>query len=108
MIVVAIIGMLAAIAIPNYLKSQQQAKKVTCISNLQCIDAAILQWAAEAKKDAGDPVQFSDIRGYLRSKAVCPAGGTSFEDSYEISTVEVNPVCLRVPQGEYAHRLPAM
>ena len=108
MIVIAIIGMLAAIAVPNYLRSQQRAKMVTCISNLQCIDGAILQWAAEVKKDAGDPVQYSDIRAYLRSSAVCPAGGRSFEDSYGLSTVDVNPVCLRVPGGEYAHRLPAM
>lgn len=108
MIVVAIIGMLAAIAVPNYMKSQKQAKKVTCIGNLHCIESAVLQWAAELKKDEGDPVQYSDIRAYLRSPAVCPAGGKSFDDSYQLSTVEANPVCLRVPEGEYAHRLPAL
>jgi len=108
MIVVAIIGMLAAIAVPNYMKSQKHAKQVTCIGNLHCIESAVLQWAAELKKDEGDPVQYSDIRPYLRSSAVCPAGGKSFDDSYQLSTVEANPVCLRVPEGEYAHRLPAL
>src|SRR5258708_262509 len=87
MIVVAIIGMLATIAIPNYVKSRGKAQEVICISNLRQIDGAIQLWAAEQKKDADQVVTYGDISGYLRNSVSCPAGGTSFADSYTITTV---------------------
>lgn len=106
MIVVAIIGLLATIAIPNYRRAQKNANMVSCISNLRQIDGAILEWALETKKDAGTPVQYSDIRVYLKGSVVCPAGGTTFEDSYGLTSVDAQPTCLRVPNGDYPHRLP--
>jgi prepilin-type N-terminal cleavage/methylation domain-containing protein len=53
MIVVAIIGLLAAIAIPNFVKARQTAQRNACISNLRQIDGAKEQWALENKKSAG-------------------------------------------------------
>jgi prepilin-type N-terminal cleavage/methylation domain-containing protein len=103
MIVVAIIGMLAAIAIPNYAKSRETAHKVTCISNLQHIDGAIQLWAMEQKKDADQVVTYTDISGYLRNSVSCPSGGTSFADSYTITTVDAKPTCQRKAE---AHKLP--
>jgi prepilin-type N-terminal cleavage/methylation domain-containing protein len=105
MIVVAIIGMLAAIAIPNYRQARDKARQTTCISNLQRLEGAVDQWALEAKKETGQPVQYSDISGYLRNSVVCPAGGTSFADSYQLTSVDAEPVCLKVPSGQYAHKL---
>jgi prepilin-type N-terminal cleavage/methylation domain-containing protein len=105
MIVVAIIGMLASMAIPSYLRAQQQAKKVTCINNLRQIEGAIQEWALEGRKDPAQTVQYSDISGYLKHTVVCPSGGTTFDDSYQITSVEVSPVCLRVSGGEFAHKL---
>jgi prepilin-type N-terminal cleavage/methylation domain-containing protein len=104
MIVVAIIGMLAAIAIPNYAKSRQTAQMQLCITNLRHIDGAIQQWAAEARKQAGQAVTYEDIRVYMRNSTVCPSGGTAFGDSYEITSVDAPPNCLRVPAGQYAHK----
>jgi len=104
MIVVAIIGMLATIAIPNYLHAREKARQATCLQNLRIIDGAIQQWAMEAKKEAGQPVQYSDISVYMRNAVVCPSGGRSFDDSYQISSVDAPPSCLRVPAGQYAHK----
>jgi prepilin-type N-terminal cleavage/methylation domain-containing protein len=97
MIVVAIIGMLAAIAIPNFAKSRGTAHRVACINNLQQIEGAIQTWSMEMHRDEGQAVTYSDIRDYLRRSVVCPAGGTSFEDSYTITIVDAPPACQRKP-----------
>jgi prepilin-type N-terminal cleavage/methylation domain-containing protein len=97
MIVVAIIGLLAAIAIPNYAKARERTCTTTCINNLQKIDGAIHLWSLDTKKDEQQTVTHSDVRGYLRGSLVCPSGGTTFEDSYTLTTVGARPVCQRKP-----------
>jgi len=97
MIVVAIMGLLAAMAIPSYGKCRERAYLTTCIHNLQQIDGAIHAWSLDTRKDDEQPVTYSDIRAYLRGSVVCPSGGTSFEDSYTITTVGTPPVCQRRP-----------
>lgn len=103
MIVVAIIGLLASIAIPNFMKSRETANKTACISNLRQIDGAIQVWSLETKKDTGQSVGYEDISSYMRNLVVCPAGGTSFGDSYTITTVDTRPTCQRKPE---THKLP--
>ncbi len=103
MIVVAIIGMLATLAIPNYVKSRGQAHQVSCINNLRQIDGAIQTWATETRKDGDQAVTYADISSYLRNAVACPAGGTSFADSYTITTVDAKPTCQRKPD---THKLP--
>ena len=98
MIVVAIIGLLAAMAIPSYSRSREQAYLNTCIANLRQIDGAVQLWALENKKQAGDPVGYSDIRPFLKHEVTCPAGGTTFEDSYTLTGVEQSPACKRQPR----------
>jgi prepilin-type N-terminal cleavage/methylation domain-containing protein len=97
MIVVAIIGMLASIAIPNYAKVHKSANMNVCINNLQQIEGAIQRWSLDMHKDEGQTVTYNDIRSYLKHAVVCPAGGTSFEDSYTITTVDAPPVCQKQP-----------
>ena len=103
MIVVAIIGMLASIAIPNYMQSRQKVQMEVCINNLHQIEGAILRWSLEMRKDEGQTVTYGDIRGYLKNAVVCPSGGTSFDDSYTITTVDAAPACQRRPA---THLLP--
>ena len=103
MIVVALIGILATIAIPNYIHAREQTRKVTCIENLKIIDNSIQQWAIENKKQAGTPVTPADIQPYIKDLPVCPSGGRTFADSYEITVTDATPLCLRVPSGPYAH-----
>src|SRR5690242_21924695 len=82
MIVVAIIGLLAAIAIPNFIKARTTAQMNACINNLRQIDGAIQQWALEQKKDSTATVAFTDISAYLKNSVVCPSGGTTVANSY--------------------------
>ena len=80
MIVVAIIGLLAAIAIPNFVKARATAQKNACIANLKQIDGAVQSWALEGKKAATDTYLLSDttLLAYLTGSAApaCPGGGT--------------------------------
>jgi prepilin-type N-terminal cleavage/methylation domain-containing protein len=79
MIVVAIIGLLAAIAIPNFIKARAISQKNACIANLKQIDGAINTWALEKQKVNGDSVVTGELYGnsnYIKSAPRCPAGGT--------------------------------
>jgi len=96
MIVVAIIGLLAAIAIPNFIRARTTSQKNACINNLRQIDGAIQQWALENKKDSAATVGFTDVSPYLKNAVICPSGGTAFSDSYTISDVQTKPVCKKV------------
>ena len=104
MIVVAIIGLLATIAIPNFVKARTTARMNACISNLRNIDGAIQTWALESKAADNAQVQYSDISGYLKGEVVCPSGGRSFSDSYHLGTVQEKPTCLKQPD---THKLPS-
>ncbi len=93
MIVVAIIGLLAAIAIPNLVKARSTSQANACINNMHQIDGAVTEWALEKGKKTGDPAPSltSDLTPYLRlnsssSIPSCPAGG-----SYIMNTVGAIP-----------------
>ena len=96
MIVVAIIGLLAAIAIPNFINARTTSQQNACINNLRQIDGAIQQWALENNKIAAASVGFTDISGYLKNSVVCPSGGTTFANSYKVTTVDAKPTCTKV------------
>ena len=104
MIVVAIIGLLAAIAIPNFVKARTTAQMNACINNLRQIDGAIQQWALEMKKDSASAVAEADVTPYLKNSVVCPSGGSTFTDSYTVVNVATPPVCQK--QGGTTHKLP--
>src|ERR1041384_6914908 len=91
MIVVTIIGLLAGIAIPNYIHSRATAQMNVCINNLRQIDSAIQRWAIENKKESTAQVTYLDISGFLKNTVVCPSGGHTFDDSYSIQTVSHAP-----------------
>ena len=91
MIVVAIIGLLAVIAIPNFLKARATSQQKTCISNLRVIDAAINQWALETGQTSGSSIGNVDVvSSYFRLNAnnsipSCPASGTYLTGSVGVS-----------------------
>ncbi len=80
MIVVAIIGILVAIAVPGFMKARVTAQKNACIENLTKLNGAAEQWALETNKGETDTYIFDDITPYLSGgMPVCPAGGTYSE-----------------------------
>jgi len=73
MIVVAIIGLLAAIAIPNFVKARETATANACINNMRQVDAAIQQWALEKVKATTEKVTEADVAPYIgRAGALVP------------------------------------
>ncbi len=109
MIVVAIIGLLAAIAIPNFVKARTTSQANACINNLRQIDGAKQQWALESKQSTDATPDLSDISVYMRSSVLCPAAGTktAFTDSYTINAVSAKPTCAIGNALTPAHKLPA-
>ncbi len=89
MIVVAIIGLLAAIAIPSFIQARNTSRKNACIANLKQIDAAKEQWALANDKNNGDSVTMGDlVTTYIKSTPECPAGGT-----YALEAIGTDPTC---------------
>lgn len=91
MIVVAIIGLLAAIAVPNFIKAREVAQRTGCAQNLRTLEGAKATWALEQKKASSDTPTDSDLFGatlYLREKPNCPANGT-----YSLNQVDTKPAC---------------
>jgi len=99
MIVVAIIGLLAAIAIPNFVRARTTAQQNACINNLRQIDGAKQQWALENKVSASATPTSSDIQPYLGrgnngTLPTCPADSQNgFATSYNINNVQTAPTC---------------
>src|SRR3954467_6340320 len=96
MIVVAIIGLLAAVAIPNFVRARGTAQKNACINNLKQIDGAKEQWAIENKKKQGDNCATTDIDGYIKggTPSICPGGG-----SYTVGIIGNTPLCSLASSG---------
>src|ERR1017187_7822856 len=102
MIVVAIIGLLAAIAIPNFVHARQSAQTNACINNLRQIDAAKQEWAMETGQKASATATASAIQPYLGrgslgtvSNLFCPINTSKVAfGGYTIGTLQVAPVCI--------------
>jgi prepilin-type N-terminal cleavage/methylation domain-containing protein len=80
MIVVAIIGLLASIAIPSFIRARATAQQNTCINNLRLFDAATQQYALENKLSTADPYTMDDLKPFVKLDSEqklpsCPAGG---------------------------------
>jgi prepilin-type N-terminal cleavage/methylation domain-containing protein len=91
MIVVAIIGLLAAIALPNFVKARTKSQTNACIENLTKIDGAKHTWAIETKQVSSSVPVESDLFGptsYIRDTPSCPASGL-----YTLNDVATKPTC---------------
>ena len=91
MIVVAIIGLLAAIAIPNFVKARTLSQQSVCIENLRQMFGAKATWSLEERHNVGETPTDLELFGparYIRTKPECPASGT-----YEVLPVDTKPTC---------------
>src|SRR5438552_8010310 len=91
MIVVLIIGILLAIAVPNFIKARETSRAKSCVANLKEIESAKEQWAMDTKAAATATPGTTDLYGataYIRNTPACPSGGT-----YTIGDMNTRPVC---------------
>lgn len=109
MIVVAIIGLLAAIAIPNFLRSRETTRMNACINNLRQIDSAKEQWAIANNIANETPTNdfIDEINEYIKGleegeTLTCPSGG-----GYTYNAIGTEPICaLMGTDTDYPHVLP--
>ena len=104
MIVVAIIGLLAAIAIPNFIRARTTAQKNACINNLRQYDGAVQQFALEGKKSDSDTYTMDDLKPFIKLDSTgnlpaCPSGGTYSPGA----SVAAAPTCSK---SDIGHALP--
>jgi len=103
MIVVAIIGLLSAIAIPNFVKARTTSQQNACINNLRQIDGAKQEWALEFKMPATSTPVATDIAPYMGratggSVPICPLdSSSSFTTSYQMGDLQTAPTCKIAP-----------
>ena len=107
MIVVAIIGLLAAIAIPNFVKARNTSQSNACINNMRQIDSAVQQWALETGQadTATGAAAFAVVPTYIKGGVmpVCPAGQKVYTSAL---TIDLNPVVLCPNVSGALHKLP--
>ena len=92
MIVVAIIALLAAIAVPGFLRARKRSQASKILNDLRLIDAAVDQYAIETTKKSGDSVDVTDWTNYLKKDTVLYATGQDlFGTDYGAQTVDSLP-----------------
>lgn len=87
MIVVAIIGLLAAVAIPNFMRARTTAQLNACIANLKQVDGAKTLWSLDTGSTS-TPGWTDLVTAYLKKQPSCPTGS-----SYTINDLATDPVC---------------
>jgi prepilin-type N-terminal cleavage/methylation domain-containing protein len=104
MIVVAIIGLLAAIAIPNFVRARKTAQMNSCINNLRLIDSAKQQLLLENPTATLSETTLTPYLGRGSGEfPVCPTTGT---ETYEVNDADTKPTCSN-STTEYPHELPS-
>lgn len=92
MIVVAIIALLAAIAVPGFLRSRKRSQASKIINDLRMIDSAVDQYAIETGKKTGDAVGVADWTNYVKKDSnLFVTGADLFGNDYGTQTVDTHP-----------------
>src|SRR2546425_10493635 len=92
MIVVAIIALLAAIAVPGFLRARKRAQASRILNDLRLIDSAVDQYAIETNRSTGSTVNVTDWTNYLKKNSVLYTTGKDlFGNAYGTQTVDTLP-----------------
>ncbi len=93
MIVVAIIALLAAIAVPNFLRARKRSQATRILEDLRIISGAIDQYAIDNNKSAGADVAWDDIQYYVKTGTVLynSGGNDLLSNPYSGFSVDSNP-----------------
>jgi len=90
--VVAIIALLAAIAVPGFLRARKRSQATKILNDLRMIDAAVDQYAIETNRATGNTVAVTDWTGYLKSGTILyNTGADLFGDAYGAQAVDSLP-----------------
>ena len=103
MIVVAIIAILAAVAIPNFVKYRNESQRAACISNMKQLQTAGEQWAM---KNVDQTPTMSDLCGstlYIKKAPTCPAAGSY---SFSLNANNIVDVTCSKSAAPYDHKIP--
>jgi prepilin-type N-terminal cleavage/methylation domain-containing protein len=99
MIVVAIIALLAAIAVPGFLRARKRSQASKILNDLRMIDSAVDQYAIETNRKTGDAVGVADWTTYIKKNAILYNTGASLlGTAYGTQTVDIVP---QVPPADY-------
>ena len=99
MIVVAIIALLAAIAVPGFLRARKRSQASKILNDLRMIDAAVDQYAIETNRTTGNTVLVADWTKYVKKDSILyNTGANLFGTTYGTQTVDTIP---QVPQADY-------
>lgn len=95
MIVVLIIGLLAAIALPGFARARTRAQENACINNLRQIESAKDQYAMDFGLTTGQSVTLTNLisEEILKSAPSCPVGGEAAYNDTTIGNIGTNPGC---------------
>lgn len=107
MIVVAIIALLAAIAVPGFIRARKRSQATRILEDLRMIDAAVDQYAVETNKKGGDDVSSTDIKGYLKPNSQLYSTwknviGESYDNSYKVDATIKTPANTKTNLGDVA------
>ena len=93
MIVVAIIALLAAIAVPNFLRSRKRSQATQVLEDLRIIDSAVDQYAIETNKSGGSPVTFTECKNYIKTgtRLFTSNGNDILGNPFSITSVDSVP-----------------
>jgi len=93
MIVVAIIALLAAIAVPNFLRARKRSQATRCLEDLRILGGALDQYAIETNRITGFNPTFADLKNYIKTGDTLYSAGDNdlFGNSYGTYTVDSNP-----------------
>lgn len=107
MVVVAIIGLLAAIAVPNFVNHRNSSRTRICMNNIRQIQAAKDQWAVDNGKVETDVPNSAQVDPYLKggtAAVICPLDSAkTFATSYSLNDIATMPVCQKDPNN---HKVP--
>jgi prepilin-type N-terminal cleavage/methylation domain-containing protein len=100
MIVVAIIALLAAIAVPGFLRARKRSQASRILNDLRMIDSAVDQYAIETNRKSNDPVAVTDWTNYVKKgSSLYNSGNSLLGSTYGSQTVDQIP---QVPASDYA------
>ena len=92
MIVVAIIALLAAIAVPGFLRARKRSQASRILNDLRLIDSAVDQYAIETNKASGVAVNVTDWTNYMKKGSLLyNTGNDLFGNTYGSQTVDSLP-----------------